>query len=338
MISGPLFILISIPRLVMYLLKRFNVQNIYIYIYIYIYSSLFPPPDGPHFRPPGRPTDVSTNPATPRQPPPLTVAVENTGREGAGGSSVSSSRSHSSGPHIGEVNETGAASGSITQQSTQSDFPSAPPSRTADDVVTTLPSEPLEGGEFIRKIYELLTCRCGGPHGEEISTLLQPILATHPGFQPQDDEGFLCGTPSLLKDLLDWGKHSNKIVSTLTKIPVVNTRWSIIKATINYLSGQSKYLGKDTTLSDLKLLSSARAKAVHGMSLIPRKTRILQDRSSTMTAEDLSLKPLTQYEDLRDWVDQTESSFRKRGLTAYLPNLSHCKEHLVLSEAYSEQI
>jgi hypothetical protein len=236
---------------------------------------------------------------------------------------------------LGEVNETGAASGSTTQLS-QADTPSVLPIRTVDDVVSSLPSEPLEGGEFIHKVCQLLTSRCG-PHGEEISNLLQPILATHPGFQPQDDEGFLCGTPSLLKEL-DWGKDSVKIVSTLTKVPVFNTRWSIIKSAIHYLSGQGKYLGHDTTMSDLKLLSTARAKSVHAMSLIPRKSSLLQDRSSTMTAEDLALKPLTNYEDLRDWVEQTESSFRKRGLTAYLSNTNHCKEHPVLSEAYTEQI
>jgi hypothetical protein len=184
------------------------------------------------------------------------------------------------------VNETGAASGNSTHTPTH-DTPSTVPSiRTADDVVASLPSDPLEGGEFIYKVCQLLTSRCG-PQGEELSNLLQPLLAVHPGFQPQDDEGFLCGTPSQLKDL-NWGKDSNRIATTLTQVPIFNTRWTIIKAAINYLSGQNKYLGKYTTLSDLKLLSSARAKAVHDMTMIPRKTSLLHERTVLQTSRSLA--------------------------------------------------
>lgn len=234
------------------------------------------------------------------------------------------------------VNVTGAASGSSTQTPGTPSTVSTSGMRSVTDVVMNLPSTPMDGGEFIQKVCDLITERV--PQGQHFATMLAPLLATLEAFQPQDDEGFLYGTPSELSEL-HWGKEKDKITKLLLSAPIFKVRWTLLKNALNYLAGQDKFLGPDTTVRDLQLLSRERANAIQQSALhIPRKQPISSPDRYQSTAEKLELPKLTSYDDLREWVEQIESAFRSKGLTTYLENKSYCDEHMILSEAYTEQL
>lgn len=293
--------------------------------------------------PPKR-TSASAAAKTPRSskktvsPAPPTLArasgEENSRREGAG-SPEGRSRSHSPDSQVEVVNVTGAASGNSTHPETPSTLSTASGLRTVDDVVMNLPTTPLEGGEFIHKVCELITERV--PQGQHFATMLAPLLATLDAFQPQDDEGFLYGTPSELSEL-HWGKEKDKVTQLLLSAPIFKVRWTLLKNALNYLAGQDRFLGPDTTVRDLQLLSRERAQLLQQSAMhVPRKQPSSNERYPS-TAESLDLPKLTSYEDLREWVEQIESAFRSKGLTTYLENKSYCDEHMILSEAYTEQL